>query len=450
MKVILIAFIVGIYGGILQAQKTYVPDDHFEYYLETHNANGSVVSMGDANSLGDGVMNDSIPTSKIRNLTILDVHSQQITDLTGIEDFDSLQVLKCYDNRLNTLDVHQNTALTQLFCSENDLTALDLSQNRNLQLLSCSRNRLTRLEVARNDQLRMLYCSENRLNNLDVTTNTFLQQLSCHHNQLTSINVRYNTNLQLLDCGFNRLTNLDVSQNVQLEHLACNNNALDSLDVSRNTSLTWLSCSNNQIPFLDLTNNPELQSLYCASNQLTDLDLRNNTLLQNLVCNANQIHVLDLTRNTALTEIICSSNQLSFMDMRNGHNSQITSFNARHNPDLTCIFVDDAAWSQQHWTNIDSNSHFVETQADCDALDMVEIPINEVVVYPNPTDGTVQLKSPEKMYFVLSNIEGRILQQGEMISGLNRLDMTGLPGGIYLLRLQDKKGGVSVHKLIKR
>ena len=134
----------------LRAQQTYVPDDAFEYYLETHSSTGNTVSMGDASSMGDGVMNDSVPTAKIQDVTLLDVHSQHIADLTGIEDFSSLQVLKCYDNQLTSLDVTNNTSLTQLFCYSNSLSTLDLSQNTDLQVLSCGFNQLTDLDLTNN------------------------------------------------------------------------------------------------------------------------------------------------------------------------------------------------------------------------------------------------------------------------------------------------------------
>ena len=37
------------------AQQTYVPDNYFETYLETHNRNGGVVPIGDTTSMGDGI-----------------------------------------------------------------------------------------------------------------------------------------------------------------------------------------------------------------------------------------------------------------------------------------------------------------------------------------------------------------------------------------------------------
>jgi hypothetical protein len=76
--------------------KTYVPDDNFEAYLETHNSNGQTVSIGDPTSMGDGIANnDSVLTANISGVNNLDVEFQNISDLTGIEDFVSLYSLNC-------------------------------------------------------------------------------------------------------------------------------------------------------------------------------------------------------------------------------------------------------------------------------------------------------------------------------------------------------------------
>ena len=65
-------------------QKTFVPDGNFEAYLE-HNA------------MGDGILNDSVLTSNIINVSFLSLSSKSISDLTGIEDFVNLEIFKVTD-----------------------------------------------------------------------------------------------------------------------------------------------------------------------------------------------------------------------------------------------------------------------------------------------------------------------------------------------------------------
>ena len=62
-------------SSAVAAQKTYVPDDNFEAYLE-------------ANSLGDGIANnDSVTTSLIGAVDSLFLDSLGISDFTGIKAF---------------------------------------------------------------------------------------------------------------------------------------------------------------------------------------------------------------------------------------------------------------------------------------------------------------------------------------------------------------------------
>jgi Leucine-rich repeat (LRR) protein len=115
--------------------KTYVPDDNFENYLE-------------ANGMGDGIqLNDSINFWAIEMLMNLDVSNQNISDLTGIEDFTVISNLDCSNNNLTNLDLSQNSYLEDLYCSGNQLTNLDLSNNTALTLLYCSFNQLTSLDL---------------------------------------------------------------------------------------------------------------------------------------------------------------------------------------------------------------------------------------------------------------------------------------------------------------
>jgi hypothetical protein len=201
--------------------KTYVPDDNFENYLE-------------ANGMGDGIqLNDSINFWAIEMLINLDVSNQNISDLTGIEDFTVLSSLKCYSNQLTTLDVSNNIYLTDLRCQSNQLTSLDVSQNT---------------------ALNSLFCFSNFLTTLDVSNNITLTYLYSHSNQLTSLDVSQNTDLYFLQCQFNQLITLDVSQNTALQYLHCYSNHFTTLDVSNATALIELHCQDNQLTSLDLRN----------------------------------------------------------------------------------------------------------------------------------------------------------------------------------------------------
>ena len=183
----------------ISVQKTYIPDDNFESYLETHDENGNIVSIGSVNSMGDGIANnDSVTTSNISFVDSLNINSQSIFDLSGIEDFSSLKELHCISNQLSNLDISQNNLLFEIECQFNQLNTLDLNNNTALIYLNCASNQITNLDVSSNTSLTLLECSSNLLTNLDISNNTSLTFLSCGQNQLDSLDVTQNAGLVTL------------------------------------------------------------------------------------------------------------------------------------------------------------------------------------------------------------------------------------------------------------
>jgi len=193
-------------------QKTYVPDDNFEIAL---------INLG-----LDSVLDDSVNTNNISNITQLNVAYNNINDLTGIEEFISLTHLWCFSNHLTSLDINNLTLLTLLNCDFNQLTILDITTNINLENLSCSHQSLS---------------------SLNVMNNHLLIELDCHGNQIPSLDLSNNNALTILDCSYNQLTNLDLSNNSALMHLSCRNNQLTSLDLrtGNNTNMNYFAIIHN-------------------------------------------------------------------------------------------------------------------------------------------------------------------------------------------------------------
>jgi Leucine-rich repeat (LRR) protein len=140
--------------------------------------------------------------------------------------------------------------------------------------------------------------------------------------------------------------------------LNCSANNLIQLNIRFNNRLESIDCSNNELTSLDVGNNLALEALNCGSNQLKGFSLSTNNNLRQLDCQSNQLEQLDLSVNVNLTELYCQSNQLRSLDVKNGNNEQITAFDVRDNPSLSCIAVDDAAYSAANWPNVDVQGLF--------------------------------------------------------------------------------------------
>ena len=307
-------------------------DDNFKAYC---------VENFDSDSDGE------ISISEALSVTAINVSTDNIESLQGVEFFENLTQLtckgtwntehQCGNGRLNCLDVSNNSALQYLDCCYNQLMSLGASNNPVLRTIWCQFNQLSSLDLSNNPLLTYLYCGYNQFISLDVRNNPALVHLFCGPNQLMSLDVSNNLALQNLDCGSNQLTSLDVSNNTALTLLGCDVNQLTSLVVTNNTALTELKCGDNRLASLDVTNNIALTDLRCENNQLTSLDVTNNTSLSLLICGANQLTSLDVSNNTMLTELSCFYNQLTSLDVSN--NSELTCLWCYYNPYLTDIWL---------------------------------------------------------------------------------------------------------------
>ncbi|WP_237732419.1 T9SS type A sorting domain-containing protein, partial [Flavobacterium sp. UGB4466] len=383
---------------------TLIPDSNFENKL---------IKLG----IDSGTPDGRVLTSSVNTVTSLDVSLSNITDLTGLEDFTSLTSLKCQANYtlkaldvtknihlttldcsnnylITTLDVSKNTALVDLNCYYNKLSTLDVSSNTSLTSLQCGSNKLTSLEVTNNKALTKLTLGYNQISSLDVSQNILLESLDCTSNQISDLNIRSNTKLTELWAGNNLYSSLDVSNNTALKSLICNTNQLTSIDVSKNTALTRLLVYQNKIASIDISNNTllssfdcgtnlitnlnvskniDLQFLYCDKNKLTTLDVSANTKLGTFDCANNLLTNLDVSNNKNLRSLECESNKLVSLNLKNGNNYRfdpllgsdpnfiLYRIDFRNNPDLTCIQVDDAYYSNEKWsTRKDPKAKFSE------------------------------------------------------------------------------------------
>ena len=224
--------------GIIPLVEYVIPDKAFRKYLKKFDTNGDEI----------------LAPAERYAVKEINVASEYISNLFGIQFFPNLKKLVCYSNQLTELDVSKNTVLEYLDCANNQLTGLDVRQNAALQSLDCSKNQLTSLDVRQNTKLDVLWCYQNQLTELDVRQNAALEYLYCYENPLTELDVRQNAKLVNLYCNQNQLTELVVSQNAKLVDLYCNDNQLTELNLSRNNKVFRLNANNNYLTSLNVNN----------------------------------------------------------------------------------------------------------------------------------------------------------------------------------------------------
>ena len=253
--------------------------------------------------------------------------------------------------------------------------------------------------------------SMNIINLTGIEAFTAITSLYCYSNQLTSLDVSSCTALTTLLCDANQLTSLDVSACTALTYLACSSQNLTSLDVC--SVLTYLSCSHNPLSSLNLSTCTALTDLYCTYTPLTSLDV---------------------SANTALTFLSCTNNQLTNLNVNNGNNINMNLF-ANFNPNLSCIEVDNVAWSNTNWQNIDAASSFSLNCSGAGISDINES--NNLLLYPNPTNGDFTITGLELLGTVsslsLTDMNGKVVKV--LDTKATKFSMASIKPGVYFLTI---------------
>ena len=76
----------------------------------------------------------------------------------------------------------------------------------------------------------------------------------------------------------------------------------------------------------------------------------------------------------------------------------------------------------------------------------------EITIYPNPTTTVLNLSSTEMidMTIRITDIVGRVLRTERVAEAHNTLDVSALPSGVYLLRMETPQGASKAVKFVKR
>jgi len=337
----------------------------------------------------DDVLDDYVLTSNINTISNLNLDGKGISDITGIEDFIGLTELNCMNNTITSINTNNNVNLTSLLISSNSIGNIDLSHNQSLEIFYC---------------------------------------------------------------GYNQLTSLNISANSNLQQLGFSGNQISSINFSNNPSLHYLNMSNNQLAIIDLSNLNILYFLNINENQLSNIDVSNNLNLTALFCDSNMISAIDISQNQQIYRFSCANNFLIDLNVNNNNNNNFTYFDSTNNPNLTCIYVDDATWSTTNWTNVDPASTFVETEADCTALATTELNLqNNLSVYPNPTTGIIQIENNTDNNINKIVVTNTLGQEVNIFkNNINNIDISHLPNAIYFINIFTKNNNMVTYKIVKK
>jgi uncharacterized repeat protein (TIGR01451 family) len=286
-----------LFTTTVKSQFITIQDAIFCNWLQTNIPSAMIGNQMDTTSLA------------VTTRTNISVENLGITNLNGIQYFDSLKTLDCGNsilvplfNSLTNLP-RLPKMLDTLICGENQLGSLP-QLPFNLKFLSCYSNQISSLPSLPSS-IKYINCTDNLIANIPLLPDS-LRFFACRFNSLTNL-PNLPDSLEYMDCGFNHIINIPTLPSILIE-LKCNGNLLNALPFLPN-SIQVIDCSFNQIT--SIPNMPNgLQGIMCQNNLLSSLPNMPNSVF-NIDCSYNQITSLPNNLPSSIIFLICNNNQLT-------------------------------------------------------------------------------------------------------------------------------------------
>src|SRR5690606_25403072 len=122
---------------------------------------------------------------------------------------------------------------------------------------------------------------------------------------------------------------------------------------------------------------------------------------------------------------------------------------------LTCIFVDNAVYMETNFGgNIGSNSTFVETEEECDALGFEDNLLSAIQIYPNPVRDFLRVNINSEFRIqnsklIITDVLGKILIRANLFQQETTIDLHNLQHGTCFLNVYGEGKILLTKKIIK-
>ena len=379
-------------------------------------------------------------------------HNSGITGLSS-KGCTNLKSLRCHYNRIEEIDVSENTELEELWIVDNAITSIDVSHNPMLKALYMGYNNIDAIDVSQNPELEELDLPCCFVSELDLSNNPELLFLNVYDNFFTSIDVSNNAKLESIDIGShhlpngdggNKLSEIDISSNPLLTALYVEYNAISEIDVSMNPHLSTLNVSGNLLESLDVSNNPELYYLVCSDCGLASIDVTNNPELTQFDCSINLLTEIDVSGNPMLWEFNCLGNKFDYIDMTNNPRLMLDELKTEGNGKVSCYLWEVmVGYGQCVWAYPDRGS---KLEGWYNAADEWLIDYENIPVYGN--EGGVMTAKFVDCIMGDANLDGNVNLVDALIALRCAMDLVYLPPTLFNMADMNGDGVVTAEDVL--
>ncbi|MDP5198576.1 T9SS type A sorting domain-containing protein [Flavobacterium sp. DG2-3] len=430
---------------------TSIPDSKFEAKL---------IALG----IDKDGENGKVATASILYVTELDVSSSSITNLTGIQDFVSLNTLLAQSNQLTTLDLSKNTSLTRLNVDFNVITSLNVSNNQYLTNLSAYYNKISSIDISKNTALTTLDLSYNGITTLDLSNHKALRNLKLLSTQLTSLNLKNGVN-SLMNAA-----NLSFASNLKLYCIL-----VDDVDYAnanwsnkKDSFATYNTECTGEINLPANNFTVETKGESCLGENNGEINIVGKaSFAYNATINDkaytftnNSLKVAALTPGVYKIKITIP--EMIFEQIFNVTIQKGATITGKSNVSAKNVEVEITEGTAPFTVFVDGTEQFQTTDANftvaLDKAGLVEVATAKacegvyakkvtsyelgttLAAYPNPTSGIIEIEIPStktEVAIELYNFGGQLVSQGtyNIESGKAILNLEKLPSGIYAAKI---------------
>ena len=231
-------------------------------------------------SVDDDNQSITVADETIENTKALYISKMNITDLSGIEYFTSLETLDIQDNKITSIEKVPGESLRSLSVSNiEDIT--DINKIESYNNLFCIEVDGSKLEEIPESMKKI----SNHLSYIEWTNGVLkttawvkdfpnLKTLRLENNQISSLeNISTLTGLTSLDLSGNRIENIDeIGSCIELYSLNLKDNLVKNLNGISGLCLVTLDVSNNRLTDISALNLGKLSGLDVSNNSIADFD----------------------------------------------------------------------------------------------------------------------------------------------------------------------------------
>ncbi len=199
---------------------------------------------------------DEISVAEAERIETIELYSDQVLTLKGIEYFPRLSKLHCQ----GSWDEYGPGGM---------LSHVDVSENSNLHTLYLINNRIEEIIFPEDNSLEFIEFNDNRVSELDMTKLTYAIRISCSGNLFKELDFRGLGKVEEISCDSNRRLETIELDNRNLKVFRCYDTAIKELDLSRCPLLNLVDCS--RCPNLEVIYLSEKQAI---GNLTKDTDVR--------------------------------------------------------------------------------------------------------------------------------------------------------------------------------